>query len=216
MRKLVLELEPNDTIKELQKQMFEELHSIELLEMLRRDYEEGKKIGLMIITTKGDIPIEDVKLPNNMEILNTLKSEGYKHTCLVGVQDPEDIKNLLKTMKLDLIWTTPIIITEEKIIYSCIGDQENILRFVEIMKKYGEIKDMQFQKAVYQEHDILSVLTDKQKNVLVAAQRHGYYKNPRKIRSEELAKKVGLSKNTTLEHLRKAEERIMDNIVAGH
>ena len=106
MRKLILEFEPNKAIKKVQKQMFEDLHSIELLETLRKDYEEGKKIGLMVINTKGNIAINEVRLPDNMEILNTLKSEGNKHTCIVGVQDPEDIKELLKTMKLDLIWST--------------------------------------------------------------------------------------------------------------
>ena len=216
MRKLILELEPNEMIRKVQKPMFEHIHSIELLEMLRKDYEEGKKIGLMVLNLKGDIPIHDVKLPENIEILNILKSEGNKHTCVVKVKDPEEIKNLLNTLKLDLIWTTPIIISEEKLIYSCIGDQENLLKFIEIMKKYGKIGNMRFQKAAYQEHDILSVLTDKQREILIAAEKHGYYKYPRKINSEELAQKIGISKGTTVEHLRKAEERLVTNIVGGY
>ncbi len=216
MRKLILEFFPNEMLRNVQKPMFEDLHSYELLEMLRKDYEEGVKIGLMVFNTKGDIPINEVKLPDNIDILNILKSEGNKHTCMVKVQDPKDIKKMLKEFKLNLIWTSPIIISEEKIVYSCIGDQENLKKFVEIMKKYGEIGNMSFQKAAYQEHDILTVLTDKQREVLIAAKKHGYYKYPRKIKSEELAQKIGISQGTTVEHLRKAEERLMENILAGH
>ncbi|MFW9881243.1 MAG: hypothetical protein ACFFG0_49900, partial [Candidatus Thorarchaeota archaeon] len=108
MRKLILELEPNEIIKTVLIQLFEKLESIELLETLKKDYEEGKKIGLMVLRLKEDIPIEEVKLPDNIKILNILKSEGNKHTCVVMVQDPEDVKNLIKNLKLNLIWTTPI------------------------------------------------------------------------------------------------------------
>jgi predicted DNA binding protein len=215
MRKLILELELNEMLRNAQKPLFEKLQSIELLETLKKDYEEGKKIGLMVLTLKEDIPINEAKLPPNIEILNILKSDGNKHTCVVSVQDPEDIKNLLRTLDLNLIWTSPIVISEEKIVYSCIGDQENLKKFIDIIKKYGEIKSMRFQKAAYEEHDILSVLTDKQRDIVVTAERHGYFQYPRKINSEELAQKIGLSKATTIEHIRKAEARIMTNIIAG-
>ena len=108
------------------------------------------------------------------------------------------------------------VISEEKFIYSCIGDQKDISEFIELMKKYGTIVNMRFLKAAYQEHDILTVLTDKQREILISAENHGYYKYPRKINSEDLAKKIGISKGTIVEHLRKAEERLVTNIVAGY
>jgi predicted DNA binding protein len=216
MRKLILELEPNEMIKQVQKPIFEKLQSFELLEMLRKDYEEGLKIGLLVLYTKDNVSIDDLKLPDNIEILNILKSEGNKHTCIVRVKDPEEIKNLLKSMKLDLIWTTPIIMSEEKFTYSCIGDQPNLSKFVEIMKGYGEIVNMRWQKAAYQEHDILSVLTDKQREILIAAKKYGYYEFPKKINSQQLSEKVNISKPTLIQHLRKAEMRLMSNILAGY
>ena len=69
MRKLILEFVPNEIIRKVQKPLFENLESYELIEMLRKDYEEGVKIGLMIFNTKGDIPIQEVKFPENIEIL---------------------------------------------------------------------------------------------------------------------------------------------------
>ena len=61
MRKLVLELEPNDKIKKVQESIFENLESFEVLEMLRKDYEEGLKIGLLVLTTKENISIDDIR-----------------------------------------------------------------------------------------------------------------------------------------------------------
>ena len=89
-------------------------------------------------------------------------------------------------------------------------------KFVELMRPYGEVVDMRFQRAAYQEHDILSVLTDKQREILITAFKHGYYDYPRRINSEKLSHKVDISKATLLEHMRKAEGRLLSNILAGY
>ncbi|HVQ01679.1 MAG TPA: helix-turn-helix domain-containing protein, partial [Candidatus Thermoplasmatota archaeon] len=117
---------------------------------------------------------------------------------------------------LDLIFTTPCIISYEKHIYSIIGTQENLSTFIEQFKKYGKILNMTFKKAAYQKHDILSVLTEKQREILVAAQKYGYYDYPKKISSELLSKKVNISRATLVQHLRKAEGRILAEIMAGY
>ena len=216
MRKLTLELEPNEMTRKVQKPIFEKIHSYELLEVLRLDYEDGVTIGVMECNTKSDIPLQDVKVPDLMEILNILKSEENKHTCIVKVQNPKEFMHQYIEFKMELIWTSPIIFSEDKRTYSCIGDQESISKFIELMKNYGEVVNMTFKKASYQKHDILTVLTNKQREILIAAKKHGYYKYPRKINSEELAQKIGISKGTTVEHLRKAEERLIENILAGY
>ncbi|UCE38353.1 MAG: helix-turn-helix domain-containing protein [Thermoplasmata archaeon] len=216
MRKLTLELEPNEMTRKVQKPIFEKIQSYEVLEVLRLDYEDGVTIGVMECNTKSGIPLQDVKVPDLMEILNILKSEGNTHTCIVKIQNPKEFMHHYIEFKMELIWTTPMVFSEDKRTYSCIGDQQSISKFVELMKNYGEVVNLSFQKAAYQKHDILSVLTEKQREVLVAAKKHGYYTYPRKIKSEELAQKIGISKGTALEHLRKAEERLMENILAGY
>jgi hypothetical protein len=216
MRKLILEIEPNETIKRYQEPIFEHIESFHVLEVLRIDFEEGVKIGLMECLTKGDIPIDDLQFPETIEVLSVLKSEGNKHTCVVKVQVPKQFVEEFSRMKTDLIWTTPISITENTFTYSCIGDQESITKFVEMMRAYGEVVDMRFQRAAYQEHDILSVLTDKQRDVLIKAYKYGYYDYPRRINGENLSRKVDISKATLLEHIRKAEGRLLSNILAGY
>ena len=56
-------------------------------------------------------------------------------------------------------------------------------------------------------------LTDKQRQVLELALEYGYYKYPRKISVQDLAAKVKMPRTTFQEHLRKAEERVMNLLI---
>jgi predicted DNA binding protein len=216
MRKLIIEFTPESFIRIYQGKMFESMESFELLELLKMDFQKGIKLGLMQITVKDGFVLEDVELPDNVEISNILKTDGRKYTCIVKVRVPKEFKKMMKEFNLDLIWTTPSYISEGKTIISCIGEEDDLRKFVELCKNLGTIKNVSFKKAAYQEHDILSALTDKQREIVIAAKQYGYYDMPRKISSEELSKKVGISKATLLEHLRKAEVRLMENILGGY
>jgi predicted DNA binding protein len=96
------------------------------------------------------------------------------------------------------------------------GERKNLTDFVEMMKNAGAIRNMSFRRAAYQKADILDVLTDKQKEVMVAAFQNGYYDYPKKIGSKQLCQKVNICKPTLLQHLRKAEGRILKEIMTGH
>lgn len=56
-------------------------------------------------------------------------------------------------------------------------------------------------------------LTAKQADALLKAHRYGYYNSPREITTENIAKGLGVSRSTYEEHLRKAENRIMGNLI---
>jgi predicted DNA binding protein len=217
MRKLTLELKPNEMVREVLNPTFKYIHSYEVLETLKTEWDEGIRVDLIEFFSKENIVIHDLKSIGPIEILSVLKSEGNKHTCLVKHQAPEDSEGLFKGFDLDLIFSTPWLISKEKHIYSVIGDHESLNKFIELLKtKIGKIENMTFKKAAYQKHDILSVLTDKQREILIAANQHGYYNYPRKISSKQLSQKVNISKPTLVQHLRKAEGRIMANILAGY
>lgn len=61
----------------------------------------------------------------------------------------------------------------------------------------------------------LSKLTAKQKQVLLTAFALGYYDVPRRVSSEDLSHHLKADKSTIVEHLRKAERRLIDGIIAG-
>lgn len=60
---------------------------------------------------------------------------------------------------------------------------------------------------------LFNELTDKQMDALIKAHDYGYYNSPRNITTESVAKSVGVSRSTYEEHLRKAENRIMESVI---
>jgi predicted DNA binding protein len=64
----------------------------------------------------------------------------------------------------------------------------------------------------------LSVLTEKQRKVLVTSYRRGYYDRPRRANSEDIARELGVSSATLVTHRLKAERRRIRAVLeqAGH
>lgn len=62
-------------------------------------------------------------------------------------------------------------------------------------------------------HTLFADLTGKQKDALLKAHRQGYYVSPRKVGTEDIARASGISRSTYEEHLRKAENRVMDALI---
>lgn len=60
--------------------------------------------------------------------------------------------------------------------------------------------------------ELFGELTGKQFTALVTAQRSGYYSSPRRIKTEDLARGLDLSRSTFEEHLRKAENHLMNAV----
>ncbi|NIP35481.1 MAG: hypothetical protein GWN18_11040 [Thermoplasmata archaeon] len=129
-----------------------------------------------------------------------------------------EVKQNYSELDLDIIYTTPSFQSEDRMVLSFMGEQRSLLSFVEMFKgtDVGEITNMTFKRAAYQRKDLLSVLTDRQREVMVAAYRFGYYDLPKRIGSKRLSERVGLSKPTMLEHLRKAERRLIGEVMAGY
>ena len=222
MRKAIIEIEFTDQMKEIVKinAVLLKIESIELIEYLKIDFEKGLKVVLSNITMKEGYLIDDVDLSDVAEILSILKRDGNKYTCLIKGQPPfgknQDLRELAKKFDLNIIWTTPSILTQDKMVLSVIGTNEELQKFLKAIKLAGNIKQISFQEANFEWQSILSCLTEKQKEVIIEAKKMGYYNYPRKIDTDKLAQKVGISKSTAIEHLRKAESRIICNILVGY
>jgi predicted DNA binding protein len=216
MRTLTLEIEPFDIVKEEMAETFALIRSYTILETLKMDYREGICIEIMEFNLKEGASIHDIRTVGNMEILSVLKSIGSIHTCLIRYTEPEETKGQFQESDLGLIHTIPTIISQEKFTISMMGERKNLADFVEMMRIVGTIRKMAFRRAAYQKADILAVLTDKQREVMLAAFQNGYYDYPKKISSRRLCQKVSISKPTLLQHMRKAEGRILKEIMTGY
>ena len=216
MRTITLELEPFESVKEEMAETFAHVSSYTILETMKMDYQEGICIEILEFVLKEGASIHDIRTLDNMEILSVLKSVDDKHTCLIRYTEPEENKGRFQESDLGLIHTIPTIVSPEKFTISMMGERKNLADFVEMMKNVGTIRKMAFRRAAYQKADLLAVLTSKQKEVMVAAFKNGYYDYPKKISSEQLCQKVSISKPTLLQHMRKAEGRILREIMTGY
>lgn len=63
------------------------------------------------------------------------------------------------------------------------------------------------------EYSPILKLTEKQFEVLLFAYKSGYFDNPRRVTLRELAQMLGLSPSTVKEHLRKAQKKILEEII---
>jgi len=216
MRKVIIEIEPYEATKKSQRPMFTQISSYEVLEVLKMDQLKGLYVDLIECHLRENVSIDELDAIGNMEILSVVKSEGNKHVCLVLGREAEQDADLFKEWELNLIYTAPSLISEDRIIVSFISSQKDMIKFVELVKAHiGKVVNMTFKKSAYEKKDLLTILTDKQREVMIAAYRHGYYDIPTRIGSERLSQKMNISKPTLLEHLRKAERRIMTEILAG-
>ncbi len=57
------------------------------------------------------------------------------------------------------------------------------------------------------------ILSERQLEALTLAAKHGYYAIPRQIKTEQLANQMGISRRTFIEHLHKAEGKIVHALV---
>ena len=216
MRTLTLEIEPFETVKAEMAETFSHVRSYSILETLKMDYKEGICIEIFEFILKESSSIDNIRTVGNLEILSVLKSTDDKHTCLIRYTEPEESNVQFQESDLGLIHTIPTIISPEKFTISMMGERKNLSDFIEMMRSVGTIRKTSFRRTAHQKADILAVLTDKQREVMVAAFQNGYYDYPKRISSNRLCQKVSISKPTLLQHMRKAEGRILKEIMTGY
>jgi predicted DNA binding protein len=216
MRKVTVEIKLNPEMRKVQAPMLDHIESARVLEVLKIDFEKGIKAFIAELEFKEGHDIEDIREQENMEVLNVLKQEGNKYTCILKGYVPGEFKKMMIKFDLDLIWDAPMLVSNERIVFSAIGDQDNIKKFLDAIKLIGVAENISFKKGAFKEHDLMSCLTEKQREIVIEAMKTGYYDYPKKISSETLSKRIGISKATLLEHLRKAEGRLLKNLLVGY
>lgn len=224
MRKLIVEVELNPQIRQAFSFFLEKLESLELLELIKVDFKQGTKLAIAAVTVKDGFTVQNIWDTEFIEMLTVLSQEKNRYVCLIKTKAMMKVSAMLgldhskleKEYSYDLVWDTPTLFTQDKLIISVISTEENLRRFLHSITFAGRITKLSYMKAMYTDDSFLSCLTEKQRQVLIAANKHGYYEYPRKITSEQLAQKVGLSKPTVVQHLRKAEVRLISHILAGY
>jgi predicted DNA binding protein len=117
-----------------------------------------------------------------LELQPTIYHEGWEWYRAIAFSD-KDIKNLFRQL----------------------GEFCDIQVVSRTAKESGAIRD----NLVISASNLVGNLTEKQLQALLFAVSNGYYRVPKKVKTVEIAKLMGVPRTTYEEHLRKAESKIL-------
>lgn len=109
----------------------------------------------------------------------------------------------------------PFELTPDKWRITFIGGEGAVKRFLKMLEKFGlHYRIAVATDAKFEAKSFLSALTAKQRRVLVGAYRLGFFDTPRRVGVRELGESINLKRSAATEHLRKAQKRLLDEILA--
>ncbi|NHJ41011.1 MAG: hypothetical protein FK731_13350 [Asgard group archaeon] len=216
MKKLVVELEPNEIIRNNFQKVLEKVETLELVELLKLDLKGKTKLAVVNFHMKKGFTFDDIDIPDTAETMTVISKSDNMYTCLAKVKILQSFYGILSKFEIDIVWDVPMLLNNEKMVFSVVANDENAKKFIEAIKVVGNIKKISFLDSTYSGYTLLNSLTDRQKEIIIAAKKSGYYDYPRKLNADQLAKKLSISKPALIEHLRKAEQRIISYLIAGY
>lgn len=181
--------------------------------------EEGKTFSPQIHTVHGDETdikrfIKDLKKDRRIK---NLEVEGNSFFC-VEVRK-ENVPSTFKTERL--IFIKPVFVDKEGYETWEIASwsRENLADFYSHLEKDVHVEDVQLLELmqtkltdVYYPH-LAPKLTTNQKRAIELAFEKGYYDYPRRSNMKKLAKIMKISTPTFFEHLKKAEKKLMPDVL---
>jgi len=142
-----------------------------------------------------------------------LKRDLRNFTCIIKGEFPREIKKLIRTF--DIKFEFPIIMEKGFSFISIIGTSSELQAIIAVFNEKGwNVEILTIED--YDPHisGIFNILTDKQRDILIESFNNGYFDQPRRINAGELAEKMGMHKTTFLEHIHKAERRLISHLIS--
>lgn len=214
MRRLTLEVSEKELAKAgIELPPFRNVKSLELLYFLKQDQHEFAAIS-EVDFKDSNTKIEELLFGGfiaDVQVLERQKNGAY----IVFIRSGPSLSSVLSSIGIESGYLFPPLgIADGKVKVSFLGNPQQVKAFMEgidmleIRYKVILLTDLNFSPI-----SPLNQLTEKQRAVLIIAYKSGYYDIPRRINSDDLAKKLGLVNSTVVEHLRKAEQRLIKQII---
>ena len=181
--------------------------------------EKGITYSPQIHTVHGDE--EDIRkflreLKKDKRVTN-LEIEGNSFFCIEARK--EKVPSTFKTEKL--IFVKPVFVDKKgyETWEMASWNRDNLIEFINHIKK--DIKNVEILKIqktkltdVYYPH-LMPKLTPSQKRAIGLAFENGFYDFPKRINMEKLAAVMKVSTPTFCEHIKKAEKKLMPDIISA-
>ncbi len=215
MRRLILEVSEKELFKAgIELPPVKKIKSLELLYFLRQDDKELAAIS-RVEFHDPEIKVEEFTKSGLLDDAQVIEKEKNGTYILFTRSGAPSLSAILKDLGIQGGYLFPPLgIQDGKVKFSFIGSEKQIKEFMEKLDSIAiRYRVVLLADANFSPISPLSQLTEKQQEVLLTAYKMGYYDIPRKITSEEIANKLQIADSTVVEHLRKAEQRIIKQIV---
>lgn len=216
MRRVTLEFNYQGAWKQIFGSNAQKVEILEALRCFKCDL-EGLAIICRIKLKDKRMNVKDLVgkgLLTNIEILYKEK-DGSEVVFIEGRSVvPQPPKGAHQT-KL-LVARPPDFLDVNRMKAEVIGKEMDIKKFLQYANKWSNTYKILGLTSVdtKAESPLSKLLTVKQRQALLTAFALGYYDVPRRISSEELSRHLDADKSTIVEHLRKAERKLIDDIIA--
>jgi len=193
------ELNRLETIKKIK--------SFEMLHILRFDSSEIAAI-FRLEAKDESLKVEELlkSLLNNLKVEYQLLEQD-RGACIFFIKGKPPQSTSETSNGRGMYPLLPFAVRDGKIRVTLVGDNEQVKEFLE--NRGVDYKVLSLTDAKFSLNSPISRLTEKQQEAVSLAFRLGYFDTPRKVSVDELAQKLGLSSSTLAVHLRRAERRLL-------
>lgn len=183
----------------------------EVLDVLRQDPEEYAVVARIAFKDPAYQLKDSLLLGHEMQILDR-DSHGVYTVFIKGKPRSRSKSSLI--MNVGGYLTTPLEIRDGRVRLTFLGNTEQVKGFLQLFEKAGaHCNVVSIEDANFSPTSPLNRLTEKQRRVLITSYRMGYYDMPRRASSIQVAQKLRLGSSTLVAHRRKAERRLLTQVL---
>jgi DNA-binding CsgD family transcriptional regulator len=209
MRRLTLQVAMDDLARIHGEPIIQNIESLHVLHVLKQERDEFAVICK--ISFKGPAPrIEDFFREEGEARLLQRDKDGIGTYFLRG-------KPLGGVLGGGGYLIGPFEFRDGKATITYVGDPIQVKRFLrEVKRRRLPHRVLSIADAKFPFESPLSRLTEKQRKVLIAAYDLGYFDSPKRMNSREIAEKLGIRSSTFTTHRKKAERRLLDEVLLDY
>jgi DNA binding protein with HTH domain len=216
MRRVTLEFNYQDAWKQIFGSNADKVEILEGLRCFKCDLESIAIICRIKLKDKS-MNVKDLigkGLLTNIEVLYKEK-DGSEVVFIEGKLCIPQLPKGARLPKL-LVAHPPDFLDVDRMKVEVLGRETDVKKILQNASRWSNTyKILGLNSINTKEESLLSKLTIKQRQALLTAFALGYYDVPRRISSEELSRHLNADKSTIVEHLRKAEKKLVDGIIKG-
>jgi len=213
MRRLTIELDLEQMRKFEDNPLFDKVKSFEILQFLKEGPEE---VAVICRVDFGDgvTKLEDFVQDDIVEIQMLEREEGGACTYFIKSRPVNQHASNFNPSTAGGYLSVPFEIKDGKAKITYLGSGKQVKSFLEDVERAGvKYRVRSMTDAKFSRDSPLGRLTEKQRKVLVSAYQLGYYDEPRRINSLELARKMKIGSSTLINHRRRAERNLLAELV---